>query len=156
MTENYNQTLMLKGTSRKHLLRSVWNLLWKNINVFVWMQRRLWIFPSTVRYSTLFVIFSVRLAFVWYQTVKMDLPWWCFAIITWRWERADHLCCMGDQKGLKESEETLPFGGHCHGSSWINESVRAGLSESLWCRLPVLPCEMTGRTAVEEPHGSVM
>lgn len=27
--------------------------------------------------------------------------------------------------------EMLPFGGHHHGSSWINESVRVGLSESV-------------------------
>lgn len=37
---------------------------------------------------------------------------------------------------LRVGWEMLPFGGHRHGSSWINESFRAGLSESLCIMSP--------------------
>lgn len=42
---------------------------------------------------------------------------------------AEYIC--RPRRALREAGEMLPFGGHRHGSSWINESFRAGLSESL-------------------------
>lgn len=45
-----------------------------------------------------------------------------------------HICQPGGHWG--RWERCLLFGGHRHGSNWINESFRAGLSESLCIMSP--------------------
>lgn len=58
-------------------------------------------------------------------------PGLCFDFFTWAFVLFIHSHICRPRGVSREVGETLPFGGHRHGSSWINELFRAGLSESL-------------------------